>query len=63
MDDPKKSIPTFAFGELREIRGRRVYHVNIIPRLSLKGRGTGDLVRYRLVLSRGELERLEVVRK
>ena len=61
MDDPKKSIPTFAFGEPREIRGRRVYHVNIIPQISLKGRGTGALVRYRLVLSRGGLERLEVV--
>ena len=61
MDDPKKSIPTFAFGEPRQISGRRVYHVNLILRLSPKGRKTEHLVRYRLVLSRSGLTRLELV--
>lgn len=61
MDDPKKSIPTFAFGEPREISGRRVYHVNLILRLSPKGRKNEHLVRYRLVLSRSGLTRLELV--
>lgn len=61
MDDPKKSVPTFALGEPTEIVGRRIYHVNLVVCLSQKGDTARHYSRHRLVLSREGLVRLEPV--
>jgi hypothetical protein len=65
MDDPSKAVPTFAGDEPRTISGVRVYHINLIVHLSGESTGDSRWSRYRLVVSRNGLVRIEpiVVRK
>ena len=59
MDDPEKTFPMFVDDAVLDVTGRRVYHINLIVGLSRSGEGLKTRVRYRLVLSRKGLERIE----
>ncbi len=59
MDDPVKTIPTFATETPMEISGNRVYHINLIIRLARKSGGAVSFSRYRLSMSRTGLVRID----
>lgn len=61
MDDPKKTIPTFASEVPTELSGNRVYHINLIVRLTSKTGRAKYSSRYRLVVNRSGLLRIEFV--
>lgn len=61
MDDPRKTMPTFATAEPSRISGTRVYHINLIVCLSDKSGNTSHCSRYRLVVSRSGLMRIEPI--
>jgi len=58
MDASKKYLHTWLDGEARAIKGKRVYHINLI--LSLSGKGRDEkLFRYRLVVNHQGIQRIE----
>jgi hypothetical protein len=59
MDAPEKTFPVFAGEKVTDVTGKRVYHINLIIGISRIGEGTRQKMRYRLVLSRKGLERIE----
>lgn len=61
MDDPKKTMPTFATGEPMEISGNRVYHINLIVCLSRKSGIISHNTRYRLVVNRNGIVRIKPI--
>jgi hypothetical protein len=70
MDEPKETLACVVDGRRTEVPARRVYHVNLVlglrraPVCCRTGRRTGEapvLFRYRLVVSRDGIERIERV--
>jgi hypothetical protein len=59
MDDPKKELFVMDDEGYQRIKGVRVYHLNMIVRLL--GEGQTHLVRYRIVLTRKGIKRIESV--
>jgi hypothetical protein len=59
MDDSKKLLRTWRKGEMVAVKGRRVYHINLILRLSSYGEET--LSRYRLIMNKQGILRIEEV--
>ena len=59
MDDPEKIIPILSGGKATQIRGHRVYHLNLVIRLSHHGDPTGHTAHYRVVLNRDGVVRIE----
>lgn len=58
MDASKKYLYTWLDGEAKAVKGKRVYHINLI--LSLSGKGREEkLFRYRLVVNHQGLQRIE----
>ncbi len=61
MDDPSDKVAFSENGKLCEIVARRVYHINMIIALSDDKNNTQPLARYRLVLNRNGIVRIEKV--
>jgi len=61
MDDPEKIIPILSGGKATQIKGHRVYHLNVVIRLNHHGDPTGHIAHYRVVLNRDGLVRIEDV--
>ncbi len=59
MDDSKKLLRTWRDGDTAAVKGRRVYHMNLILRLS--SHGEESLSRYRLILTKQGILRIEEV--
>jgi hypothetical protein len=60
MDDPKKELFVMNDEGYHRIRGARVYHLNMIVRMTFGGQGLH--MRYRVVLNREGIKRIEYVR-
>ncbi|ADK83044.1 hypothetical protein [Sediminispirochaeta smaragdinae] len=60
MDASKKLLRTWYGGEAQAIKGKRVYHINLILVLSSKGEEE-QLFRYRLILTHQGIQRIEEV--
>ncbi len=58
MDNPTKDIPVASEGEIATIKGKRVYHINLIIRYGMAGR-EDSFRRFRLVLARNGIRRIE----
>lgn len=58
MDNPTKDIPIASGGEVVTVKGKRVYHINLIIRYGMEGRDD-SFRRFRLVLSRNGIRRIE----
>jgi hypothetical protein len=61
MDDPSDAVSFTENGVLREIVANRVYHINMIVSLSDEHQTAQPLARYRLVLNRNGIVRIEKV--
>ncbi len=59
MDDPKKELFIMDDEGYQRIHGTRVYHLNLVARLVHEGNPT--LKRYRIVLTRSGIARIETV--
>ncbi|MCB9902870.1 MAG: hypothetical protein H6831_00535 [Planctomycetes bacterium] len=59
MDDPTKELFVMDDEGYQRIKGARVYHLNFV--LNLRGDGRQDLRRYRVVLTRKGIKRIEAV--
>jgi hypothetical protein len=59
MDDPKKELFVMDDEGYHRIRGDRVYHLNMIVRMTMAGRSLQ--MRYRVVLNREGIKRIEHV--
>ncbi len=59
MDDPKKPLYVLTDNGFKKIFGRRVYHINLILRIMRDG--SEQLKRYRLVLTKKGIERIEPI--
>ncbi len=59
MDDPEKSFLMLRNGRIERTTGRRIYKVNLV--LSLSCRDQNELFRYRLILDRRGIRRIEPV--
>jgi len=60
MDDPTKELFVMDDEGYQRIKGARVYHLNLV--LHLRGDGRADLRRFRVVLTRKGIKRIEEVR-
>ena len=58
MDNPNKEIPLVSDGDVVMVKGRRVYHVNLIIRYGMEGR-EDSYRRFRLILARNGIKRIE----
>ena len=58
MDNPSRDIPIASGGEVATVKGRRVYHINLIIRYGMEG-CEDSFRRFRLVLSRNGIRRIE----
>ena len=58
MDNPTKEIPLVSNGEIVTVKGRRVYHINMIIRYGMEGR-EDSYRRFRLILARNGIKRIE----
>jgi hypothetical protein len=60
MDDPKKELFVMDDEGYHRIKGARVYHLNMIVRMTFAGRGSH--MRFRVVLNREGIKRIEHVK-
>jgi len=60
MDNPAKELPMASEGEIKHVKGKRVYHVNLIIKYGMEGR-EDSYRRFRLVLARNGIKRIESV--
>ncbi len=60
MDNPTKDIPIASNGEIVTIKGKRVYHINLIIRYGMEGR-EDFFRRFRLVVARNGIRRIEAL--
>lgn len=60
MDDAKKLLRTWKDGKVSTVKGRRVYHINLVLRLS-SSEDEEQLSRYRLVVNKQGFQRIEEV--
>ncbi|WP_319477998.1 hypothetical protein [Marispirochaeta aestuarii] len=61
MDDAKKLLRTWKDGRLSAVKGKRVYHINLVLRLVSSEEDEEQVSRYRLVVNRQGIQRIEEV--
>ena len=60
MDDAKKFLRTWKDGKVSTVKGRRVYHINLVLRL-LSSEDEEQVSRYRLIVNKQGIQRIEEV--
>lgn len=60
MDDSKKLLRTWHEGTAAAIKGKRVYHINLVLRLSSRGEEE-RLYRHRIIVNRQGIQRIEEI--